>query len=181
MSTLKNCPYCAQEIQSQATVCPLCNRNLPGTPLTAGTRKGITYTQAGRLTVIVAVATVAMMAWATRWQPATFENRPQPALQNFENRPKPALQISGTRHPRGIEVTNRETESLSSCVINIPEQWHASVQRLAPLETNTVLWAQFRNAGGIEMPADIGQTARYATVTCDSHKEKRKSAALRLR
>ncbi len=42
-------PLCAQEIQSQATVYPLCDRNLPGTPPPAGTRNGLSQKRDERL------------------------------------------------------------------------------------------------------------------------------------
>ena len=83
-------------------------------------------------------------------------------------------------------ITNRESEPLSGCEITLTEgsrsnAWSAAIPKLAPAESATVTWSEFRNTGGSEMPVDVGMKARYATVKCESHKDTRKGAAIAFR
>ena len=172
---MKKCSFCAQEIQSDANVCMFCNRAQPARfrpPL-----QKRSYSNMGRLVALVAGGTVAMMVWAT-------SSKRQPAI--FEQRSQKTLEVSGARHARGIDIINREAEPLTECVISLSDrgrsnEWTAVIQKLAPMQRETVTWAQFRRADGSEMPAYIGETTRYATVKCESHKDTRKGAALPFR
>jgi hypothetical protein len=166
---VKKCSYCAQEIAKDASVCRYCNRSQPAARVSPAPRT-LGAANTGRLVVLVAVAMVAMMAWAQKRTTSTFQNR---ALT--------ALAVSGTRYSAGVVLTNRETEPLAGCVIRVSNQWSAPLERLGPKETITVTWSQFRTDGGAELPAHIGEHARYATVKCDSHKGTRKGAALAFR
>jgi len=65
MAKPHTCIYCGQEFPGGTTLCPMCNRAQPAGKQTHAARKGISYRQAGQLTVLVAVAVVGLMSWAT--------------------------------------------------------------------------------------------------------------------
>ena len=171
---MKKCSFCAQEIPSDAVLCLFCNHAQPA-PRMGHSRRSVGPANLGRLVVLAAFAAVAAVSWVTKWQSSTFENRP-----------KKSLAVAGGRTVSGIVITNRETEPLSDCVVRVGPpggsiEWMAAVERLAARETQILTWTQFRNASGSEMPASIAQSVRYATVTCESHKDTRKGAAIALR
>ena len=170
---MKKCAHCGQEIPSDAAICGLCSRAQPA-PRYTPKPSGIGSINAGRLSVLVAVSTVALMAFVMKWPAPQPDVRPKPAGQA-------TLKITGSRHSHGLEVTNREDEVVRECVVRIPEQWTTTVAALAPQETATVEWARFRSAKGAVMPDHIGQNTRYATVSCASHKDTHKGAALAFR
>jgi len=148
------------------------------------TSSTIGYASMGRLVVLAAFAVVTLLSWLTKWQPSRFD--PRPAKSAAENRAARALDVAATRDPGGIEITNRESRPLGQCVVGIPDrgrsnQWTTVVQELPPTQTATLTWSQFRSPAGAEMPADTGQNARYAVVTCASHRTDRKAAVLPFR
>ena len=170
---MKKCSFCAQEIPSNAVLCMFCNHAQPA-PRLGQTRRSVGPKNLGRLFVLAAFAGVAAMSLVTRWQPSTFENRA-----------KKSLAISGDRTVSGMVITNGEPEPLSGCVVRVgrtggSSDWMATVERLAARETQILPWTQFRNAPGSDMPS-IGPNARYATITCESHKDTRKGAAIAFR
>ena len=172
----KKCAFCAQELPADATVCMFCTRKQPGQRF-GGVARSVGYMSMGRLAVLVAVGTVALMAWVTNWQPTKFQQ-----LSNKPVEQKP-LRVSGSRYSRGIEIINREAEPLAGCVLSIPNQarsseWSAPVQKLAPNEPRTVTWAEFRGTDGTGIPVYVGETTRYAVIRCDSPKETRKGTVL---
>ena len=171
---MKKCSFCAQEIPSDAVACRYCNRAQPA-PRMGNGRRSVSPMGMGRLAVLAAFAAVAVTSWVTRWQPSTFEHRA-----------KKTLAVSGGRTVSGMVITNREPEPLSDCVVRVgppggSSEWMATVERLAARETQILTWTQFRNATGSEMPVSIGQSARYASMTCQSHRETRKGAAIAFR
>ena len=175
--TVKKCSFCGQEIASDATFCMFCNRAQPVRTF-GGTPQKVSYTRRAQLVVALGAGlAAALMVSRLIRQPATFERLSEkPTGQKV-------LRVSGSRYSRGIEVINREAEPLAGCVISIPDrarsgEWTASVQKLAPGEPTTVTWAEFRKKDGDELPPNVGETARYATIKCDSHKETHKGAAL---
>jgi hypothetical protein len=171
---VKKCSFCAQEIPLDAVACMFCNRAQPA-PGVGRAPRSIGPISPGRLFVLAAFAAVAVMSWVTRWQPPTFENRA-----------KKPLSVSGGRTGSGMVIVNRETTSLSDCVVRVgppggSRDWLAAVERLAGGEAQVLTWTQFRSAAGSEMPPAIGQSARYASVTCGSHKDTRSAAVIALR
>ena len=174
---VKKCTHCGQEIPAKTPLCPFFHRAQPAAQVTPK-RSAIGYANAGRLAALVFVALVGAIAGAVSYR---TQKGKTPLQDTFEHRAKSALRVTSTRHPHGFEITNRESEPLAECVVRIPEQWSATIPKLAPSETATVTWAQFRNAAGAEMAQAIGQNARIAHFGCASHRETRSAAALRFR
>jgi hypothetical protein len=78
---------------------------------------------------------------------------------------EPIFQVISVSKPRdSIEITNREAEAVSSCVVSIPDRWKACLPTLAPLETTSVRWVHFRSDVGNEMPPHMGQNDRYSST-----------------
>jgi hypothetical protein len=173
---MKKCSFCGQEIPRDSLTCRFCNHPQAAARSGRAPQK-ISYSHRGSFAVLAAVAAVTMM---------TMVQRCQPGNGTFENRTNRSLAVSGARDPRGMVITNRESEPLSECVITITQggrsnEWRAVVPKLAPAESATLTWSEFRKTGGSEMPAGVGTNARYATVRCESHKDTRKGAAIAFR
>jgi hypothetical protein len=180
---VKKCTNCGQEIPSDSATCMYCGQAQPARVLGQGQRK-LGYAAMGRLAILMAVAAVAMVNWLTGWKPATPDKRP--ARSTFASRSVRTLDVRVTRDAQGMEITSRETEPLSQCVVGVPDrgrpnQWTTVVQQLPPGQAMTVAWSQFRSPAGAVMPADIGPGARYATILCGNQQDPRKATVLPFR
>ena len=97
--------------------------------------------------------------------------------------PEPRLEVSAAKGIFGLQVTNRETETLRRCDVTLrekgrPDEWYAVIPgSLERLETATLSWSQF-HASGQSMPPYIGQNATSFTVSCLGSDETRRSAGL---
>ena len=110
------------------------------------------------------------MTFATRWERGTVQQRPQKALD-----------IGGARSVAGINVTSREAETLSECAVLLPGQWRADVAALSPMKVEVLEWEEFRGPDGRALPPHVGRVVRYASVTCASHAQTRRAAAIAFR
>ena len=98
--------------------------------------------------------------------------------------PERRLEVSAAKGLLGLQVTNRETETLRRCDVTLLEkgrsdEWYAVIPRsLERLETASLAWSQFHASTGQVMPSYIGQTATSFTVSCLGSDEIRRSAGL---
>jgi hypothetical protein len=95
---------------------------------------------------------------------------------------RPVLDVSAAKGATGISLTNREADTITDCTIVILErgrddEWFLRVPRIKPMDTVRLSWVAF-TAKGAPMPAYVGQSARYATVNCQSHTQTRRGAGL---
>lgn len=172
MAANRKCDHCGQEVPRDSRICPYCGRAQVTTPIVPrAPRTAQSLRNASKLLLAAAAAAVVMTMFAQRFGSST----------SMVERPQARLEIYGRSGPRGLELVNHEPDALSACVIKLQGDWRAMIQTLQPKEVRLVTWAEFRGPAGQEMPSPAGERARYATVTCDSHREKRRAAALAFR
>ena len=170
MSRVKTCTYCAQEIPRDAGVCRYCHRAQPSRAPVIGGPWSRKRKPQNTLVAVIASAAVVVMMFATRWERGTFREQP-----------KKALDIGGARSVAGINVTSRETETLSNCAVLLHGQWRADIATLSPMKVEILEWEEFRNADGKVLSEEQGRAVRYAAVTCASHAQSRRAAAIAFR
>lgn len=171
---MKKCPYCAEQIHDEAIVCRFCNRDQPRpiAPDLSKQPRRVSVNWAG-VAIVCALglfAAVALVGSLRSNRSATGERKPTQILD-----------VSGGKSALAIQITNREREPIEACAVEILEggrsdRWTAVIEKLEPLETETLRWEQFRNGG--PMPAYVGRGAKYVTVSCRSHAATRQGAGL---